>query len=422
MTSIRNIDQQNIWHPFTQLVDADPPIVVTSAKGVSLFTDDGKEIIDAVSSWWVNIHGHSHPAIAEALYHQAMKLEHVIFAGFTHEPATTLSEKLLSVLPDHEKLFFSDNGSTAVEVAIKMALQYWSNQGRPRKKIIAIDGAYHGDTFGSMSVGERSIFTTPFNAHLFETDFIDFPTGANDDRVYEQFEKLLEQNPAAFIYEPLVQGAAGMRMYSKQILDRLIALAKQRDVICIADEVMTGFNRTGKMFASDHLTNRPDIIALSKGLTGGTMPLGITSCSSKIVDAFRTNDFYKTFFHGHSFTGNPLSCAVANTSFDLLMKDECQENISKISSEHARFSAEIGRHPKIADARSLGTILAIELKTPDGTSYDNKIRKKIYSHFLNKGILLRPLGNVIYVLPPYVITRDQLGFIYQTIKEFIEEI
>ncbi|HYG03632.1 MAG TPA: adenosylmethionine--8-amino-7-oxononanoate transaminase [Chryseosolibacter sp.] len=424
MNTISELDRQNIWHPFTPLVDADRPFVITSAKGVSLFTDDGKEIIDAVSSWWVNIHGHAHPEIANALFNQATTLEHVIFAGFTHKPAVTLSEKLLSVLPDHfDKIFFSDNGSTAVEVAIKMAIQYWSNIGKPRKKIIAVDGAYHGDTFGSMSVGERSIFSAPFNEHLFESNFIDFPTEQNRHFLFEQFERLLKADaPAAFIYEPLIQGAAGMRMYSKDILDELISIAQKHNVICIADEVMTGFYRTGKMFASDHPGNKPDIITLSKGLTGGTMPLGVTACSERIVSAFNTNDFYKTFFHGHSFTGNPLSCAVANTSFDLLLTEKCQENIEMINRSHDMFISKMKQHPKVVSARHLGTICAIELSTPDGTSYDNKLRKKIYSHFLNKGILLRPLGNVIYVLPPYVITETQLLFIYGAIEEFIETI
>ncbi|MBT1704988.1 adenosylmethionine--8-amino-7-oxononanoate transaminase [Chryseosolibacter indicus] len=414
-------DKNNIWHPFTSLKGADDPILIESGEGVYLKTHDGKKIIDAVSSWWVNIHGHSHPAIAKAIAEQALKLEHVIFAGFTHEPAIKLSENVLTILPDNQsKIFFSDNGSTAVEVGIKMALQYWHNQGIERKKIIAIDGAYHGDTFGAMSVGERSIFTAPFQDHLFQTIFIDFPNAENEEIVYQRFQQLVvEDNVAAFIYEPLVQGAAGMRMYSSTLLDKMIGFAQEHDVICIADEVFTGFGRTGELFASYHMTYKPDIMAISKGLSGGTLPIGITSCSKKIVGAFDSSEVGKTFFHGHSFTANPLACAASNASFELLMKAECRQNILKISSLHRSFKERIEQSDKLADVRSLGTVLAVELRTDTGTSYTSPVRKKIYPYFLERGILLRPLGNIIYILPPYVIKEDELKFIYDEIEKFI---
>ena len=422
MTDPIDIDRKNIWHPFTPLQGAPDPPIITGGQGVYLHTSDGKKIIDAVSSWWVNLHGHSNPQIAKAIADQAMTLEHVIFAGFTHQPAITLSQNLLSILPsDQRKIFFSDNGSTAVEVALKMAIQYWHNRGIARTKIIAIDGAYHGDTFGSMSVAERGLFTKPFFPYLFETAFIDFPNGDNDERVINEFKKLVgKQDAVAFIFEPLVQAAGGMRMYSAALLDALVDIAKQNDVLCIADEVFTGFGRTGKNFAIDHLQNKPDIIALSKGVTGGFMPLGVTACSEKIVDAFESAAFDKTFFHGHSYTGNPLACAAANASFALLMDESCQENIRMIEGMHRAFADSIKDNENVADARAFGTIVAIELRTTEQTAYDNSIRKKIYPFFLERNILLRPLGNVLYILPPYVIGREELHSIYTAIREFLE--
>ena len=415
-------DRQNIWHPFTPLIGGADPIMITSAKGIYLHTHDGRKIIDAVSSWWTNLHGHSNPHIAAAIARQANNLEHVIFAGFTHEPAIKLSENLLTILPKNQsKIFFSDNGSTAVEVGIKMALQYWYNKGTPKKKVIAMNGSYHGDTFGSMSVGERNIFTDPFSKHLFDVDFIDFPTRENEEIVLTHFYELIKKNDvAAFIVEPLVQGAGGMRMYSPAILDKLFSAARSHEVVCIADEVFTGFGRTGKNFASQYLTLTPDIMALSKGLTGGTLPLSITTCSEEIIQAFRTDDFTKTFFHGHSYTGNPLACAVANASFELLMKMECQDAIQRIAASHEQFRNEMSVHPAIKDARCLGTILALEIKNDEDTSYSNAIRKKIYPYFLEQGILLRPLGNVIYIVPPFVIKNDELQIIYHSIKKFLD--
>lgn len=417
-------DKQNIWHPFTPLVGSADPIMVTSAKGVYLNTGDGRKIIDAVSSWWTNLHGHANPYIANAIAQQANNLEHVIFAGFTHEPAIKLSENLLTILPKNQsKLFFSDNGSTAVEVGIKMALQYWYNNGTPKRKVIAMQGAYHGDTFGAMSIGDRSIFTEPFSQHLFDVDFIDLPTKENEADVLNHFNELVGKNDvAAFIVEPLVQAAGGMRIYSPIILDKLFSIAQAHDVICIADEVFTGFGRTGKNFASHYLTLMPDIMALSKGLTGGTLPLSITTCSEKIIQAFRTEDFEKTFFHGHSYTGNPLACAVANASFDLLMSPDCQRAIQRISESHARFKTEIHGHRALNDVRTLGTIVALEIKNDEGTFYSNPIRKKIYPYFLEQGILLRPLGNVIYIVPPYVITVDELQTVYSCIRNFLNVI
>lgn len=415
-------DKNTIWHPFTPLQGTTEPTLITSASGVYIHTSDGRKIIDAISSWWVNLHGHSNPAIASAIHEQASTLEHVIFAGFTHLPAIELAENLLSILPKNQsRLFFSDNGSTAVEVAIKMAIQYWHNQGIKRKKIIAIEGAYHGDTFGAMSVADRGPFSSPFSSYLFDVNFIEFPTPENEEKVFIVFQKIIDQeNPAAFIYEPLVQGAAGMRMYNEQFLDKLIQYAQSKEVICIADEVFTGFGRTGNWFASDYCIHKPDIMALSKGITGGTMPLGVTSASKKIVEAFQSPDVNKTFYHGHSYTANPLACAVANASFKLLLDPICKQNIKRISEKHKIFLSNISGNKNITSAQSIGTILSIEIDTKNKTSYFNEVRKKIYSFFLDKNILLRPLGNVIYIVPPYIIEDTELDYIYASIIEFLD--
>lgn len=425
MDNLNDLDRKNIWHPFTSLAKKEDPILIDRAEGIYLYSNDGRKIIDAVSSWWVNLHGHSHPAIAKAVGEQAQILEHVIFAGFTHKPAILLSENILSILPkNQQKIFFSDNGSTAVEVALKMAFQFWFNRGiHTKKKVIAIRGAYHGDTFGSMSVGERGAFNEPFSKYLFEVEFIDFPTSHNENIVMEQFTSLLKDGKAgAFIYEPLVQAAAGMRMYDAKFLDSLMEEAHRFDVVCIADEVFTGFGRTGKMFASEYLRNMPDIIAISKGITGGTMALGATSCSKKIVDAYVSAENIKTFFHGHSYTANPIACAAANASFRLLMDDDCQKRRKWIGTQHVDFKKRMDERYPVHTTRCLGTILAIELKTPEGSSYFNEMRDRILSYFLARNILLRPLGNVLYVLPPYVIQETELSLIYESIEEFLREV
>lgn len=421
MSALQQDDLNNIWHPFSPIV-GEPPIVIKSAKGIHLVTEDGRKIVDGISSWWVNIHGHSHPAIAEAIYKQAKELEHVIFAGFTHPPAIELSQKVLSILPhDQKKVFFSDNGSTAVEVALKMAIQYWHNKGTPKKKVIAIEGAYHGDTFGSMSVGDRGLFTDPFKHHLFDTEFIPFPDGTNDKQLIDRFSEIVNSKDVfAFIYEPLVQGAAGMRMYSPKVLSQLMKIAKENSVLCIADEVFTGFGRTGRLFASEYLEHQPDLVAISKGLTGGTMALGITSCTSGIFEVFTSNEFSKTFFHGHSFTANPIACASANASFDLLMTAECRTQISLISELQKRFADKLKGHAALSDIRTQGTILALDVKTNTSTSYGNSLKYDIYKFFMSRDILLRPLGNVIYFLPSYAFTENDINVVHNTIEDFLE--
>jgi adenosylmethionine---8-amino-7-oxononanoate aminotransferase len=414
------IDKNHVWHPFTSFGDKEN-IHITRAEGLYLYSNDGRKIMDAISSWWVNLHGHSNPQIAKAISKQALTLEHVIFAGFSHEPAITLAKNLLSVLPENqERIFFSDNGSTAVEVAVKMALQYWFNQNIPKRKIIALSGSYHGDTFGSMSVGARSAFSAPFEPYLFDVEFIDVPDAHNYKSVLDKFQILCSSGSvAAFIYEPLVQGAAGMIMYAANYLDGLLKSAKEHNVVCIADEVFTGFGRTGKWFASEYMVNIPDILAVSKGITGGSLPLGVTSCSGKIADAFSSDDPNHTFFHGHSYTANPISCAAANASFEILSSDATWEKIRAIENSHFEFSKKLRGHKKIRDIRFRGTILAIEIATDQNTSYFNHLKKRIYTFFLERNILLRPLGNIIYIVPPYIIESGELKIIYSAIEEFL---
>jgi adenosylmethionine---8-amino-7-oxononanoate aminotransferase len=420
--NLSDFDQQHIWHPFTSLGDKRKPILIKDARGSKLYTADGNTIIDAISSWWVNLHGHSNAEIADAIAKQASKLEHVIFAGFTHEPAITVAQNLLTVLPKNlRKVFFSDDGSTAVEVAIKLALQYWHNKGKRKTKLVALEGAYHGDTFGAMSVGARSPFTAAFNSLLFEVNFLRFPTDDNLPEVIADLRQHCKSDEvAAFIYEPLVQGAAGMRMYESKLLDALMEIAKQHNVLCIADEVFTGFGRTGKWFASEYGKHEPDIIAVSKGITGGALPLGVTACSQEVVEAFISEQTVHTFFHGHSYTANPLACAAAIASFNIMRRAETWDRIRLIQQSHELFVARIKGHVKLRDVRTMGTILAIELDTGSSTSYFNEIKTRSYAYFLERGILLRPLGNVVYIVPPYILSQQELDYIYGTIEEFLK--
>ena len=415
-------DESHIWTPFTQQKDAPTPIHIERAEGVYLYTPDGKKYIDAISSWWVNIHGHTHPYIAQKIAEQAQTLEHVLFAGFTHTPAITLAQNLIEVLPKHfTKIFYSDNGSTAVEVALKMALQYFFNTNQTHKtKIIALENAYHGDTFGAMSAAERNIFNQPFHQHLFEVAHIPLPVGDQIEASISAFTTLAQKGDvAAFIFEPLVQGAGGMTMYQPTELDRLIQIAHQNNILCIADEVMTGFGRTGKLFASNHLTQHPDLICLSKGITGGFLPLAVTATTQPVFDAFYSDDPIKTFFHGHSYTANPISCAAAIASLELLQMDTCQKQIAMITKSHKNFLKKIYPHPFIRQARQTGTILALELNTPESTSYTNTIKTKAQNFFLENGILIRPLGNIIYLMPPYCITQKELKTIYTILEKGI---
>lgn len=418
---IVNRDLQHIWHPYTQMKDAEV-IGIDRGEGAYLYDESGKRYIDAISSWWVNTHGHAHPYIAEKVSEQLKKLEHVIFAGFTHEPAVILAERILQHLPENQKrVYYSDNGSTSVEVALKMAVQFWKNKGVKRDKIIAFRNAYHGDTFGAMSASGRSVFTSAFTDFLFDVIFIEAPLKGNEERSFEELKiSVFKDEPAAFIFEPLVQGAAGMIMYEPEILDKIVSFCKEQKVITIADEVMTGFYRTGKFFAADYIYAKPDIFCLSKGITGGFMALGVTSCTDEIFSAFVSDDRTKTLYHGHSYTANPIACTAANAAMDLYEKNDCLKNVTRIEGKHASFFKEIEKHPAVKDIRQRGTILAVELKTEDKTNYLNSLGSDAYKFFLKKGIILRPLGNIIYILPPYCITDDDLDSIYMSITEFLD--
>lgn len=412
-------DAAVIWHPFTQHQIEPISIPITHGKGVYLYDANGKQYIDAISSWWVNIHGHGHPYLAEKIYEQALKLEQVIFAGFTHEPAVQLSERLLGHLPENfQKVFFSDNGSTAVEVAIKMALQFFHNQGQTQKrKIIAFEDAYHGDTFGAMSLGAPSAFNAPFQDMLFEVEFL--PSPCEPEACIAAMREKMEHaaDYAAFIFEPLIQGAGGMKMYAPETLDALIKLAHEHQLLCIADEIMTGFGRTGKWFAMDYLTHKPDIACFSKGLTGGMMAMGITTCSNALFDAFLSDDRKKTLFHSHSFTANPMACAAALASMDIMERAETWANIARVEASHLAWK----RKPKshiIQNIRVQGTIVAFELAVGESTGYLHSIRDQAYQYCIKKGILMRPLGNTLYILPPYCIKPSQLANIYLEIENF----
>jgi len=410
-TSLTERDRKVIWHPYTQHKNILPPIPVVKGKGTLLYDDKGRTYIDAISSWWVSIHGHGHPYIAEKLYKQASLLEQVIFTGFTHEPAVELAERLLPLLPgDFSKIFYSDNGSTAVEVAIKMAIQYWGNKGEQRNKILAFRHSYHGDTFGAMSVSERSVFTAPFSDYLFEVVFVDTPTREN---IYELLSLVRREGSsiAGFIYEPLLQGAGGMRIYEAQLLDELLAELSGQGILCIADEVLTGFGRTGRLFAGEYLRHKADIICLSKGLTGGTMALGVTAATERLFEAFLSDDRRKTLFHGHSFTANPIACAASLASLDLLLDEGNLQRIGQIGRRHEAFLEKLALYPIVKNARSIGTILAFELNTGED-GYVNAIGPAITKEALAEGIYLRPLGNTVYFMPPYCITEKEMDQVY----------
>jgi len=415
-------DLKVIWHPYTQMQTALPPIPIVKGDGASLFDENGKEYIDAVSSWWTNIHGHANKYIAQKVAEQLLQLEHVIFAGFTHRPAVELAERLLAILPANQaKAFYSDNGSTAVEVAIKMCLQYWYNRGVKRTKVLAFKNAYHGDTFGAMAVSGRSAFTAAFDSLLFEVEFIDLPTAENMRQLKSRIS-YLRSELACFIFEPLVQGSAGMIMYQPEHLNELMTHCKAEGIFTIDDEVFTGFGRTGKNFACNYVTEQPDIMCFSKGLTGGTMAFGLTTCTQQIYDAFLSTDKMKTLFHGHSYTANPVACAASLASLDLFLAPETENNIQRIVKAHQTFAIKIKDHVKIKNIRQTGTILAMEWQTGEDTNYFSSLRDKLYKYFLDAGIILRPLGNVIYILPPYCITDAQLNYIYGKITDALNEI
>jgi adenosylmethionine-8-amino-7-oxononanoate aminotransferase len=397
------------------------PLLIKAAKGTKLILDDGRELIDGISSWWCNIHGHGHPALVEAASRQFSTLDHILFAGCTHEPAITLAEGILAALPrGFSKVFFSDNGSTAVEAAIKLAVQYWSNQGERRNRIIAFTDSYHGDTFGAMAAGARGIFSAPFDTMLFEVDRVS--TQGNPDEI-ERFEQWCEEKQvAAFIFEPSVQGAGGMVMYDNAVLDRYREICRKHEVLTIADEVMTGFGRTGPLFASSTLTTPPDVICLSKAITSGSLPLALTVCSQRVAEAFISPDHSRTFFHGHTYTANPIACAVANASLALTLSDECSAARARIESAHTQCAECLRSYSVLDNVRVRGTILAFDVRTGDQAGYTSTISRSAGAYFRARGVLLRPLGNVVYFMPPYCVTDSELNHAHTLMEEFAAQV
>lgn len=413
-------DQKVIWHPYTQHGLEEVPLPVKGAKGAWITLENGDQLLDAISSWWVNIHGHGNPKIAEAISRQSEILEHVLFAGFTHEPAVELAELLVLAMKERktnlEKVFYSDNGSTAVEVALKMAYQYHVNiSKKPRTRFLALHGAYHGDTFGAMAVGEPEGFHSVFRTLLPPVDFV--RPGDIDG-----FSELLEKNPndyAAFIFEPMVQGAGGMVMYDGPFLRDAQELCRKHNVLLICDEVFTGFYRTGRAFAFEHAKITPDFICLSKGITGGYLPLAATLTTKDIFDAFVSQDVSKAFLHGHSYTANPLACAAAVSSWNLLHTKETQDNIKKITSHTELAISKFKTNSHVRDPRALGTIGAVTMNFD--FNYMSKVGRWFKTKAIEKGVLLRPLGHVLYAVPPFCVTQEEIEKIYSTIDELINE-
>ncbi|MDY0360147.1 MAG: adenosylmethionine--8-amino-7-oxononanoate transaminase [Desulforegulaceae bacterium] len=419
-------NDSNFWLPFTQMKEVDEIIEIVKGEGAYLFTKDGRKILDAISSWWVTIHGHGNQVVADSIAKQAKILEQVICAGFTHSNAEILSKRLVNVLPPKiTRMFYSDNGSTAVEVGLKMVFQYWKNIGdKNRKKFISFENAYHGDTLGAMSVGGRSIFTDQFKELMFDTIYLEYPsTFEGDDKAEEKENKvvkklneILESQGSAIaglIIEPLIQGAGGMNMARPVFLQKIEAIMKSHKIPVIYDEVMTGFGRTGNLFACLKANTNPDIICVSKGITGGFMPLAGTFCTDEIYESFYSDDPLKTFFHGHSYTANPIGCAAGVASLELLLKNR---KFEKIEDWHKEQIKKFKDNKNIEKIRVCGTIMAFDVKTSNG-GYLDKVGKFLKKEFLKKGFLLRPLGNVLYFLPPYCIEKEELEVLYDCVNE-----
>ena len=424
-------DKKFLWHPFTQSSFSEDPIIISSAKDEILFDIEGKEYIDLISSWWINTHGHCRNEMVNSVFNQSKKFEQVLFAGFTHDPAVDLAARIVDILPKNlSRVFYSDNGSTSVEIAMKVAIQYWHNLGKKKTKFVAFSGGYHGDTFGAMSVGKTTGFYKPFEDILHKNSFIPFPEDWLGNNQLEESErlamnaayKIVEKEKgkiAAVILEPLVQGAGGMKICRKEFLDKLVKMFKDQGILVIFDEVMTGFGRTGKMFATDHLTMKPDIICLAKSLTGGFIPLAATVFSEEIHKVFVDTNFNKTFLHGHSFSANPVACAAALSSLNLFNEDKTFTKIEEISKIHNDCLKKISKLQNISKIRKLGTIAAFDFKNISD-SYGSLESLEMRKKFLENGLLLRPLGNTVYFMPPYCIKKENLINSYEKLIEILQ--
>lgn len=417
--NMRERDKKHIWHPLTQHKTAPELLPIIKAKGAMLTDDNGKEYIDGISSWYTAVYGHCNEYITNKVARQMQQLDQVVFSGFTHEPAIKLSEALLSILPNNqEKLFFNDNGSTATEIGIKMALQYHHNKANNRKVMLAFEEGFHGDTFGAMSVSGLSVYNGAFQDHFLEVLRLPVPNGENNEMVFSTLKSLIEKNQiAGFIYEPLIQGAAAMKMHDADGLNQILKICRQNEIILIADEVMTGFGKTGKYFASEYLSEKPDIICLSKALTAGLLPMGITTSTRTIFEAFYSTDISKGLFHGHTYTANPLACTAALAGIELLISETIQQKINFISKANKYFAKKMASHSNVKNLRCLGVILAFELDM-ETTRYGSA-RNKLFNFFMDRGVALRPLGNTIYIVPPYIISESELNKIYSVIEEAV---
>lgn len=411
----------SIWHPFTQHGLQEPIPLVERAEGALLYTADGKAVIDAISSWWVTTHGHCHPKIMAAIAEQAQKLDQIIFAGWTHEPAETLAAGLRVIMPENlTRVFFSDSGSTSVEVALKMALGYWHARGEPRHRIVVMEHSYHGDTIGAMSVGARGVFNQPYEPLLFDVARIPFPAKGAEQETLDALEAFCRNaDTAALIIEPLVLGAGGMLMYGAQTLARMREICTAHGVLFIADEVMTGWGRTGTLLACEQAGVAPDILCLSKGLTGGAVPLAVTMASEPIFEAHWSTDRARMFFHSSSYTANPIACAAANANLAIWREEPVMDRVTTLAARQASWLGKLGEFCHFDNARQCGTIAALDLKTHSEGGYLNTLAPELMAFFRERGVLLRPLGNTVYVMPPYCITDEQLGGVWNAVGEAV---
>lgn len=421
MMNLTQRDKKHIWHPLTQHKLHPDSLPIVKAKGALLWDENGKEYIDAIASWYTAMYGHCNDFIMERVHQQMQQLDQVVFSGFTHEPAIELAEALMEILPQNQqKVYFNDNGSTSTEIGIKMALQYHHNLGKPRSMMLAFENGFHGDTLGAMSVSSLSVYNGPFQDFFIDVKRIPVPNGQNTAELLNAIKEFHAATPlAGFIYEPLVQGAAAMQMHDAEGLNALVKLCNELDIITIADEVMTGFGKTGTYFASDYLTAKPQVMCLSKALTAGLVPMGITSCTQKIYDAFYADDIGKGLFHAHTYSANPIACAAAIAGLTLLKSDEIQQQIKNITAWHQEFDAEIKTHPNVKTTRQCGTIYALELHVEMDVYGD--LRDKIYNFCMGEGVYFRPLGATIYILTPFVITQEQMQQIYAVIKKVLDK-
>jgi adenosylmethionine-8-amino-7-oxononanoate aminotransferase len=415
--SLQERDKKHLWHPLKQHQLNPESLAIVKAKDCILTDENGNEYIDAIASWYTCMYGHCNEFITSRVYKQMQQLDQVMFSDFTHEPAVKLSEELIKILPaGQNKIFFNDNGSTAVEASIKMALQYYYNKGEKRSIFIAFENGFHGDTFGAMGVSGLSVYNGPFEDFLIDVKRIPTPDGTNQEEIINLLEGYVSNNKiAGFIYEPLLQGAAGMKIHDAAGLNEILKFCKNQKVLTIADEVMTGFGKTGKNFASEFMDTKPDIICLSKALTAGLLPMAITSCTQEIYDAFLSDDISKGFFHCHTYSANPVACAAAIAGIELLKSVEIQKNIKEIIASHKIFNERIKNHPKVKSTRQLGVVFAIDLNT-NNERYGG-LRDKLLKFFMDRGVFLRPLGNTIYIQVPYIITKKELEKVYKTIEE-----